>query len=319
MTRVSDAEALPAPWRGLIDDAAIFPPGDAALPDALAVYAARAQEWYADLVASFVVTDVRVPEVRASASSATVPLSIVVSGGAGAIQGALGLAARAGNPVAGLEIALRDPDDAVGAARRVVAACDAARSEGLLDDDTPVFVEIPPTGSITGWLTAADVVAENEFRLKFRTGGVEPHLFPSPDVLAHWIDAALDRETPFKCTAGLHHAVRHTGSEGLDEPVDQHGFLNVLLATRQAFDGGTTADVVETLERRDADELAAAARDADLAGARRWFTSFGSCSVGQPLDDLIGLGLLYPPVAPGPGETAPGTATTRDADGTELL
>ena len=292
---MSNREALPAPWRGLIDDAAIFPPGAAALPDAVAAYAARRDEWYADLVGSFVVSDVRVPELRAAAGSETLPLSLVVTGGAGAIPGALGLAAKAGDPVAGLEVALRDPDDPVGAARRVAAACDAARNEGLLDDDTPVYVEIPHVGSTAGWLAAADVVAENEFRLKFRTGGLEPHLFPAAHALARWIDAALDRETPFKCTAGLHHAVRHTGAEGLDQPVDQHGFLNVLLATRRAFDGATPADVVETLGRRDGDGLAAEARDADLAGARRWFTSFGSCSVREPLDDLVALGLVEPP------------------------
>ena len=297
---MSNREALSAPWRGLIDDAAIFPPGDTPLPDALAAYDARRDEWYADLVGSFVVTDVRVPEVRAAAGSRALPLSLVISGGAGAIPGALGLAARAGHPVAGLEIALRDPDDPAGAARRVVAACDAARGDGLLDDDTPVYVEIPHVGATAGWLAAADVVAENEFRLKFRTGGLEPHLFPAAHALAHWIDAALDRETPFKCTAGLHHAVRHTSAEGLVEPVDQHGFLNVLLATRQAFDGATPAEVVETLERRDGDGLAADASDADLAGARRWFTSFGSCSVREPLDDLVALGLVEPPTGGDP-------------------
>jgi hypothetical protein len=321
MTKVSNGEALPAPWRGLIDDAAIFPPGDAALADAVAAYTARREEWYADLVASFVVTDVRIAEVRAAAGGGAMPLSIVVTGGAGAIPGALGLAAKAGNPLAGLEVALRDPDDPAGAARRVVAACDAARSEGLLDDDTAVYVEIPEVGSPTGWLAAADVVAENEFRLKFRTGGPEPHLVPAPGTLAHWIDAALDRETPFKCTAGLHRAVRHSSTEGRDRPVDQHGFLNLLLATRQAFDGATTAEVVETLERRDGEGLAADARDADLAGARRWFTSFGSCSVREPLDDLIALGLVDPPSAERePDASTTGqTAPTREVDGTEPL
>jgi hypothetical protein len=28
---------------------------------------------------------------------------------------------------------------------------------------------------------------------------------------------------------------------------------------------------------------------------RRWFTSFGSCSVAEPLDDLIALGLVEAP------------------------
>ena len=32
--------------------------------------------------------------------------------------------------------------------------------------------------------------------------------------------------------------------------------------------------------------------DDALAGARRWFTSFGSCCVTEPLDDLVALGLL---------------------------
>ena len=72
-------------------------------------------------------------------------------------------------------------------------------------------------------------------RLKFRTGGLTADAFPSAAELAACIDAALDRETPFKCTAGLHHAVRHTDPE---TGFEHHGFLNVLLATRVALDGG---------------------------------------------------------------------------------
>jgi len=177
----------------------------------------------------------------------------------------------------------------------VVAAVDAARSAGDLDEDVPVHVELPQAEATYAWLAAADEVAAAELRLKFRTGGVEAHLHPTAAQLASWIDAALDRETPFKCTAGLHHAVRHTTTEGFDAPVDQHGFLNVLLATRLAFDGAASADVEAALEQRDAVALAADARAADLAGVRRWFTSFGSCSVQEPLDDLTALGLLEQP------------------------
>ena len=49
---------------------------------------------------------------------------------------------------------------------------------------------------------------------------------------------------------------------------------------------------VETLEERDGARLGADAREADLANARRWFTSFGSCSISEPLEDLISLGLV---------------------------
>ena len=46
------------------------------------------------------------------------------------------------------------------------------------------------------------------------------------------------------------------------------------------------------LEQRESAALVEAARELDLAGARRWFTSFGSCSVAEPLADLRELGLL---------------------------
>jgi hypothetical protein len=275
---------LPEPFRRLVDDAAVFPPGDAPLPEALTTYVGRRDEWYADLVASFVVTDVAIPEVTEA-----VPVSVVVTGGAGAIAGALKLAVKRDLTVAGLEIALRDPDDLPGNARRVTAAVDAVRGEGALDEDTPVYVELPQTEASAGWLTAADVVAEGEHRLKFRTGGLEAELFPTPETLAGWIDAALDRETPFKCTAGLHHAIAHRDHE---TGFPHHGFLNVLLATRQAFDGATTAEVATLLADHYPNDLVALARTSDLAGARRWFVSFGSCSVQEPLDDLVGLGLV---------------------------
>ena len=183
-----------------------------------------------------------------------------------------------------MEIALRDLDDLAGNARRVAAAdgCgDGLRRAGVR--------RAAARARHRPWLRAADEVAEAGLRLKFRTGGLEAAPFPAAHALARWIDAALDRETPFKCTAGLHNAVRHTGEDGFAH----HGFLNVLLATVRAFDGAARDEVVAMLERaRPRAPLVAARRDEDLARARRWFTSFGSCSVNEPLDDLIALGLL---------------------------
>ena len=148
---------------------------------------------------------------------------------------------------------------------------------------------LPPDGPATpGWLAALDEVAALELRLKFRTGGPEPHLVPSPAALAAQIEAALDRELPFKCTAGLHHAVRRVDPEGGAE----HGFLNVLLATRASLDG---EDVVEVLGETDPEALLHrldAVGDDALVRTRRWFTSFGCCGVEDPRDDLVQLGLL---------------------------
>lgn len=255
-------------WVGFVDDAAMFPPGEAPLAEAVAAYVGRDDP----LVGSFVARDTDLPEVRGQAGEAGLRVSVVVTGGAGQVAGPAAYCARSGLELAGLEVALRDVADPAGNARRVVAAVEAARGEGTLGEEVPVYVELPAQEPSAGWLAAADEVAAAELRLKFRTGGVEAHQVPAAATLAAWVDAALDRETPFKCTAGLHHALRHDGG---------HGFLNVLLATVRAFDGAGRDDVVETLEDR------APALDAEeLARGRRWFRSFGSCSVAEPRADL---------------------------------
>jgi hypothetical protein len=278
--------AIPEAWAGLVDDAAVFPPGDVPLADAATAYQRRREEWYADLVGPLVVRDTDLAAVPRDIS-----VSVVLTGGAGAVAGVARLAARQGHRVVGLEAAVRDLDDMAGNVRRITAAVDAARAEGGLDD-AQVYVELPQVDPAPPWLAAADAAAESEHHLKFRTGGLEAHLFPAPATVAAWIDAALDRETPFKCTAGLHHAVRHRDHETGFEHL---GFLNVLLATRVAFDGGTPDDVAGVLDDHYANDLVAMARQGDLAGARRWFTSYGSCSVDEPLGDLVGLGLLEAP------------------------
>jgi hypothetical protein len=264
-------------WAGLVDDAAIFPPGDAPLHDATAAYGARTGDEQA-LVGTFVLKDTDLPLVRGFGG----PLSVVITGGAGQLAGPVGLCAKLGLNLAGLEIALRDPDDLAGNAQRVVTALRD------IETDVPAYVELPHVANSSSWFAAADEVAAAELRLKFRTGGLEAASFPAAHALARWIDAALDRETPFKCTAGLHNAVRHTGSDGFEH----HGFLNVLVATRMLFDGASVQDAVVVLEQRESATLVEAAKELDLAGARRWFTSFGSCSVDEPLADLRELGLL---------------------------
>jgi hypothetical protein len=165
----------------------------------------------------------------------------------------------------------------------VVAMVDSLRDE--MGDDVEVYVEPPRRAVVSeqAWLAALDAVSLAGLRLKFRTGGVTADAFPDVAEVAAGIDAALDRETPFKCTAGLHGAVRHTDPE---TGFEHHGFLNILLATRVALDGGD----VEAA-------LSSPAPAAELPGpeacasARRWFTSFGSCSVLDVHEDLVDLGL----------------------------
>jgi hypothetical protein len=284
---------IPPEYAAFVDDAAIFPPGNAHLGDAVRDFRANAAAPYASLVGPFVVSDVRIPdllEVLTLSPGDPLPVTVVVTGGAGGIEPASRWASGSDLlELRSLEIALRDLDDLGGNARRVAAAVDA----GL---DVPVYVEPPISPDLVGghgWSAALDVVAEHGLRLKWRTGGATADVFPTAGTLATALDAALDRELPFKCTAGLHHALRHR-----DETTgfEQHGFLNVLLATRAAFDGAGADEVAAVLEERDGetvrDRLDTTGSEA-LVRTRRWFTSFGCCGVLDPLEDLLELGLVH--------------------------
>lgn len=308
---------IAAPYRALVDDAAIFPPGDAPLPDAVAAHRRHRRAAYADLLGPFVVSDVRLPDLIELLRGAQEPdgaverpgggrveprplaVSVVVTGGAGAIEPAVRWATRADElELRGIELRLRGEDDLAHNARRMTTAVDQLAAAGELSEDLAVHVEPPRTygaAASPSWLAALDEVAAADLRLKFRTGGVDADDFPAAEELAACIGAALDRELPFKCTAGLHHAVRHQDHEGFDRAVDQHGFLNVLLATRGSLDGLDQTEVAGLLEERDpraVTERLETAGPGALVSARRWFTSIGSCSVAEPLADLVALDLL---------------------------
>ena len=293
---MSDSTATPAPkplspaFTGLLDDAAIFPPGNSALTDAVTAHLAHRRSPHAALVNRFVVNDHLLGELSSLVGDGPLPVSVVIGAGAGGIAPAASTASRAeGLHLSGIEVALRDPADLVSNTRRVLAGLDQAMDLGLIDDEVATFVELPQEAPHAGWLAAADEVAAAGLLLKFRTGGVAADLFPSAETLGAWITAALDRECAFKCTAGLHRAVRHRDPE---TGFEHHGFLNVLLATRASLDGD---DPVVVLAETDPAVLTALfhghGHDA-MARARGWFTGFGSCSITDPLTDLNNLGLL---------------------------
>ncbi len=147
----------------------------------------------------------------------------------------------------------------------------------------PVFAELPFGDE------ALDAVRATGFTPKFRTGGLAAEFFPAPETLASAIAGCRLRGLQFKLTAGLHQAVRHR------DPVtgfEHHGFLNVLVAAADAAEGARTEDLTATLDSTDAEDLADRARRV-LGRPRALWTGYGSCSIDEPLGDLIDLGLLH--------------------------
>ena len=273
--------SLPEQFVHLVDDAAIFPPGNLPLDRAVVAYGEHRRAEYADLIGGFVISDLRLPELIELTADAEepMPVNVVVSGGAGAIEGAVRWASRAEClDLRAVEFALRDEADLAHNAMRALAMLDE-----VADDlgDAEVYIEPPRVRGepAYGWSAALDELAARDTMLKFRLGGVDPDDVPTAAEVAAGIDAALDRELRFKCTAGLHHAVRAPG---------RHGFLNVLAATVASLDGG---DVTGALEETDGATLAGITRE-EGERARRWFRSFGCCDVLEPHEDLVELGLV---------------------------
>ncbi|MFL1381581.1 MULTISPECIES: hypothetical protein [unclassified Nocardiopsis] len=280
-------------YRSLFDDAALFPPGNAPMGEALPAHRAHRASSRAAYVGPFLVSDARVAELRAVLSREEgdhPPLEVVVTVPGGADGVAPAVEAVLADPalrLRGLEVAA-PPEGAA----EVAAALDAHLPDGSGPHErVDGYVEVSRRDGPEGVRADLAALASAGPRAKFRTGGLTKEAHPTEDELAACLYAAVDLGVPFKCTAGLHHAVRHTTAEGFE----QHGFLNVLLATDTLIKGGGAAEAAAVLAERDGRVLAARASGlsaGEAAAVRAGFRSFGTCSIIEPLEDLIVLGAL---------------------------
>ena len=235
----------------LIDHAALFPPASMPLDGALEEDRAARESEAAGLIARFVVPArllAELPEERPA-------LSVVLSSPDDATL-------LTGQAVEAVELALAAP---------LPGPADLLATHRALE---PLGVEIYFELIFDdGWRNdvpaAIGAISALGARVKLRCGGTYT---PSVEQVALVIAACREAGVPFKCTAGLHHAMRRG---------DEHGFLNILAATTMP-----NARLQEVLAEEDF-----AALDLDSPD-RSLFTSFGSCSWREPVDDLEALGLL---------------------------
>lgn len=271
---------------GLFDDAATFPPGDLPLDQALRAHRAHLHAEHAALVGPLVVPATGLPllarfvvgqpidslRVNVTASSAQRARDAIVTMRAigAAHLTALEITAPADQPAAEVLPSLRGL---------------VGHPHGL-----DVYVEVP-RDERRGRILAD--LAGSPYRAKLRTGGLDAASHPDEQELAEAISALVAAGVAFKATAGLHHAVRCTDPT---TGFEQHGFLNVLLATHAAAAGGSAAEVRDQLATRDVTDVARRVRALGPRGpfVRQWFRSVGTCSIHEPVAELRGLGLLAP-------------------------
>jgi hypothetical protein len=269
--------ALPPLVRDLCDDASVFPPGLAPLPEAVAAHLRYRESWFAGMVGPLVLPVSALGGFLALGQP--VPLCLTFPAGPELLPAALREAG--GSDLRAVEIAVPAEMAAADLVRRIEKTLDGHRVD--------VAVEVPRDGRRDAVLGA---LAGTPYRAKFRTGGVRAELYPGEDELASAVLAAARAGVAFKATAGLHHAVRDTDPE---TGFEQHGFLNLILAADAAASGAAQPDLSRLLAERSGPRVAGQVRALGperTAAARRLFTSFGTCSITDPLRELTGLGLL---------------------------
>lgn len=267
-----------AGFAGLLDDAAVFPPGELPLAEAVVAHGRHREAAYSELVGPFVARGDDLAAVVAAAEAGGVDeLPLLVTTPIDRVASVLDVLAAAPRlRAAGLEVTL--PEDVDPAALPALL-----RAAG----EVPVAVEVPRDARRPAVIAA---IADAGVTAKLRTGGVRAELYPDEQELAEAIAALVARGVAFKATAGLHHALRNTD---LETGFEQHGFLNVLAATAAALRGASVEELRDLLAERDAATVVAAVRDLDPR-ARGLFRSFGTCSIDEPVAELVELGLLPP-------------------------
>lgn len=302
MTATADTViTIPPLVARLCDDAAIFPPGNLPLEEAVPAHLRHLESAHAGLVGPFVIgaaaLDRLVPLV-ADLPQASFEVSLTVpspDGVADALATADGVPALL---VRTVEVAVPEGVPAAD----VIPLLDVAVAGR---EDVEVYVELPRDDrrpALVERLTGTRYLA------KLRTGGVRADLHPDEAELAAAVVTLTRAGVPFKATAGLHHAVRHTAP---GTGFEQHGFLNVLAAVDAALSGADAAEVAAVLALRDGQQVADRVRAPrnGVASVRQQFRSFGTCSIDDPLDDLTALRVVATPLDGTPTDGRPSDDT----------
>ena len=274
-------------FRGLFDDASLFPPALLPMADAVAGHLRHQAAWYREMCGPFVCADTKITDLSAALTAAGVAgldLALVLPAGAEGLDAAVdGVFADPRLRLRAVELPAGAGDNITTAVADVAAALDRIPLAGAA-----AFIEVPARDFTAA---AARAVDDRRYRAKVRTGGTTAQAFPDDQTLANCLVTLVQARLAFKCTAGLHHAVRHRAA---DTGFEHHGFLNVLLAVAAALDDASRDQVAAELADRDAARVAAKISHLDaetVSAVRSLFTSFGTCSTDDPVNDLVTLGL----------------------------
>lgn len=298
----------------LIDYAGLFPPANLPLEQAIDNYAAYRQSAEAWMLSHFIIPVGRLQELTAEQLEEDEPFSFSVLGRGGA-DGESWLSnlqediatidafldkhlTRA--TVDMLEVRLPTEILREGSTEELKIILDQAYD---LLDQTP-FYEVPFEDGWEEMVKTAVTGIRMHYGVagfKLRCGGVTAAQFPSVQQVAYAIKLCMDNGVALKCTAGLHHPIRH-----FNESVNtkMHGFLNVFGAGVLAEHFDLSLKEIEAIiaeedsQQFNFDDDGFRWRDWHIAleaietAREDSLISFGSCSFDEPCQDLRELKLL---------------------------
>lgn len=299
----------------LVDYAGLFPPASLDMPEAVANYAEYRQHAEAWMLGRFICPAGRLSEMveclpQGYTNSGPWPCSVLVGNGQATDKALEVLPSQLENIVEveqshdhqvvapAMEMPL--PLDAVGQLEFILGEIKTSLTKWNLQD-RELYLEVPAQGNPEDDARVLSAIQKSGYKAKFRCGGVTVEAFPSVTRLAGIIHAAAELNLPLKCTAGLHHPVRHLAEE---PPTMMHGFLNVfgagLLANARV--GGLDL-ITQCLAETNPAQFQFSDQGFNWSGhqvARQdvekfrnlLLPGFGSCSFDEPRQDLRDLGLL---------------------------
>ncbi len=289
---------------GLVDYAGLFPPAQLGMSDAMRNYAEYLRGPHSWILGRFVIPVARLDEFDALSAE-------LLSSGEGSV--AWKLAALAGDdPAADVQAALKFncrhwQGSELGHAiidtieMRAQAGVDMPAERTAVPDFFTVYVE-----AASGMPAAAvDVAERSGARAKIRMGGVTGDAFPAPHDVIDFLAACAARRVAFKATAGLHHLIRSEYPltyESGSSLARMYGFLNVFIAAAALYAGASRDNAHDILMESDLNAFSFSAAGIawrglvistdDVASAREFAASFGSCSFREPVDEMLAAGLI---------------------------
>ena len=241
----------------LLDDETLVRRPETPVPAVIASHR-ELREAHRNLLATLVVADRRLAELaRQIAPGDSIPVSVIISGGAGGLL-ALARQEAPGIEIAAVEPTVRDLDDLAGSAARVVSAA------AELGPEVAVFIEVPYA---PGWEAAVELIEAAGLYGKIALGQAGPRQ------VAEQLSILIEADLPFKIS----------NSPNVD-------CLSLLMAVEGLVAGASLDDAAELLRRDDHDRSGAAVSSWDqttLSRVRRRVRRLGTDQLQQVITRLM--------------------------------